>query len=156
MALISKGKFVSDSWTHAAENPSGNVIVPLERAGDVTGKLGLLVANNAKMADIEPLLGKAALIAVNFPAFTDGRGLSLARLIRRAGFKGELRAFGNVVPDQYASILACGFDTVEISPERAARQPEANWHAAFEARDIAYQRGYDNTGSILDRRRAAK
>ena len=158
MALISKGKVVADAWHHAgAEGPlADHAIVPLERISEATGKFGVLLPNNAELDTIKPYLEKLALIAINFPAFTDGRGFSLARLIRRAGFGGELRAFGNILPDQYTSALACGFDTIEISPERALRQPEANWAAAFAARDLAYQRGYDNTGSILDRRRAAK
>ena len=158
MALISKGKVIADVWHHAGvEGPlADKAIVPLERISEASGNFGVLLPNSTEVETIKPYLGKLALIAINFPAFTDGRGFSLARLIRRAGFGGELRAFGNVLPDQYASALACGFDTIEISPERALRQPESNWTAAFAARDLAYQRGYDNTGSILDRRRAAK
>ncbi len=158
MALISKGKVVADVWHHAGVESTLAIdaIVPLDRIGEASGKFGVLLPNTAEMDVIKPYLEKLAVIAINFPAFTDGRGFSLARLIRRAGFNGELRAFGNILPDQYASALACGFDTIEISPERALRQPEANWMAAYLARDLGYQRGYDNTGSILDQRRALK
>ncbi len=158
MALISEGKFIPDIWHHAAPEAAiaDHTILPLERIAEATGAFGVLLPNDAEIAAIKPFLGTVSVIAINFPAFTDGRGFSLARLVRRAGFTGELRAFGNVLPDQYAAILACGFDTVEISPERAARQPEANWTAALGGRDHAYQRGYHTKVSILNRRRAAK
>ena len=50
-------------------------------------------------------------LAVNFPTFTDGRGFSIARLIRqRYQFAGELRAIGQIVPDQLFYLSRCGFD----------------------------------------------
>jgi len=165
MALISEGFFTENCWTllkaEEAWPFNGDILVPLERAGEAAaikrvGRLGVLLPNTAKIETVVPLFDEISLLAVNFPAFSDGRGFSLARLIRRAGFKKELRAHGALVPDQYASALACGFESVEISDERAIRQPQEQWRAAYLARDVAYQRGYANVGSILDRRRAAK
>jgi len=55
--------------------------------------------------------GHAALIAVDFPKFTDGRGYSIARLLRdRYNFRGELRAIGDVLRDQLFALSECGFD----------------------------------------------
>ena len=165
MALISEGYFTENCWTLQPEGDAwpfdADIIVPLARLGEGEnvlrkGRLGVLLPNTARIEQVTPLFDKVALLAVHFPAFSDGRGFSLARLIRRAGYVGELRAFGPVLPDQYASALACGFDTVEIPDERAARQPQEHWRAAYLARDVAYQRGYANKGSILDRRRAAQ
>jgi len=60
--------------------------------------------------------GNAGPIAISFPTFADGRGFSLARLLReRHGFKGELRAIGHLIPDQGQFLLRSGFDTVEIA-----------------------------------------
>jgi phosphoadenosine phosphosulfate reductase len=60
--------------------------------------------------------GNAGPIAISFPSFTDGRGFSLARLLReRHGFTGEIRAVGNLIPDHAQFLLRSGFDTVEIA-----------------------------------------
>jgi uncharacterized protein (DUF934 family) len=57
----------------------------------------------------------APLIAINFPAFTDGRGLSLAVLLRtRFDFQGELRAVGAVQPDIIHYMKRCGFDSFQL------------------------------------------
>jgi uncharacterized protein (DUF934 family) len=56
-------------------------------------------------------LGGAARVEVNFPSFTDGRGYSIARLLReRHGYRGELRAVGDVQRDQLFYLARCGFD----------------------------------------------
>ena len=67
------------------------------------------------------------MIRVDFPSFADGRGFTLARLLRLRGYEGRLRAKGHVISDQYAMARRSGFDEVEISDELAARQPEAEW-----------------------------
>ena len=71
----------------------------------------------------------AAAIRVDFPSFSDGRGFTLARLLRVAGFTGRLRARGHVIADQYAMARRSGFDEVEISTELATRQPVEQWLA---------------------------
>jgi uncharacterized protein (DUF934 family) len=71
--------------------------------------------------DAEPDAGfaRAPLIAINFPAMTDGRGLSLAVLLRtRFGFTGELRAVGEVHPDTVHYMKRCGFDTFQLPASR--------------------------------------
>lgn len=74
---------------------------------------------------IEP--GKPIRISV--PSFADGRGFTLATLLRMRGHLGLLRAAGHVIADQYAMARRAGFDEVEISDELAARQPEGDWLA---------------------------
>ncbi|MEM8643300.1 MAG: phosphoadenylyl-sulfate reductase [Pseudomonadota bacterium] len=60
--------------------------------------------------------GNAGPIAILFPSFADGRGFSLARILReRLGFTGEIRAVGSLIPDQSQFLLRCGFDTAEIA-----------------------------------------
>ncbi|MFD1882968.1 DUF934 domain-containing protein [Paracoccus pacificus] len=69
------------------------------------------------------------LIAVEFPATTDGRGFSLARRLRELGYAGQLRATGRLIADQYAMARRVGFDEVEVAADIAARQPAAQWIA---------------------------
>ncbi|MEJ2087843.1 MAG: DUF934 domain-containing protein [Gammaproteobacteria bacterium] len=67
----------------------------------------------------EPHFAQAPLIAIDFPAFNDGRGLSLAVLLRtRFGFSGELRAVGDVHPDIIHYMKRCGFDTFQMPEDR--------------------------------------
>ncbi|MFV0491599.1 MAG: DUF934 domain-containing protein [Pseudorhodobacter sp.] len=72
-------------------------------------------------------LADLRLIRVAFPAFTDGRGFTLARRLRMMGYKGRLRAHGHLLADQYAMARRVGFDEVEIDKDLAARQPEDQW-----------------------------
>lgn len=109
------------------------------------------VANTSAAAD---LLSEVA-IAIAFPAFTDGRGFSLAAALRGAGYTGRLRASGELIPEQFPFALDCGFDEVEISDERLTRQPVAQWLAALDAVDVAYQPN-DRVTDIFARRRAAR
>jgi uncharacterized protein (DUF934 family) len=62
-----------------------------------------------------PQLGQLALVEVSFPSFRDGRGYSAARVLREAGYTGELRAAGDVLVDQVPLMRRCGFDS--FAPE---------------------------------------
>ena len=62
-----------------------------------------------------PHLDRMALVEVSFPTFRDGRGYSSARVLREAGYFGELRAAGDVLVDQLAPMRRCGFDS--FAPE---------------------------------------
>lgn len=65
--------------------------------------------------DLLPHLDRIRLVEVNFPTFGDGRGYSAARILREAGYGGELRAVGEVLVDQIAFMRRCGFDA--FAPE---------------------------------------
>ncbi len=62
-----------------------------------------------------PFLDRLTLVEIAFPTFRDGRGYSSARILREAGYTGELRAQGDVLVDQIAFMKRCGFDS--FSPE---------------------------------------
>lgn len=81
----------------------------------------------------------ADAIAVEFPSFADGRGFTIAKTLRNAGFTGRLRARGHVIADQYAMARRSGFDEVEISADLAARQPEPQWLARADWQAHNYQ-----------------
>ncbi|MTH36453.1 DUF934 domain-containing protein [Paracoccus limosus] len=77
-------------------------------------------------AGLDAYLG-LELVAVDFPSFTDGRGFTLARLLREKGYRGRLRAVGSLIADQYAMARRVGFDEVRIPAALAARQPQEQW-----------------------------
>ena len=83
-----------------------------ELLGRTTGKLGLWLESDEDPVLIADSLEAFSVIAVNFPQFTDGRGYSTARLLReRYGWKGELRAIGDIQRDQLYYLSRCGFDS---------------------------------------------
>lgn len=128
------GGFAEDRWTFIAaeeELPeSGPIIVGLERWRELRGRnaldawqIGVALGAGEDVAEIAPDLERIALIALDFPKFTDGRSYSAARLLReRHGFTGEIRATGEVLLDQIPFMLRCGFDSFAIShlPTRRA------------------------------------
>lgn len=123
----------------------------LDATGLIDGPPAEPAPNTSTVAD---LLGQDDLIAIAFPVFTDGRGFSLATALREAGYRGRLRASGELIPDQFAFALDSGFDEVEISDERLARQPLEQWLAARDAITVSYQ-PTDRTTDIFARRKAA-
>ena len=66
-------------------------------------------------------------VVITFPNFADGRGFTLARLLRLRGYSGALRAKGPIISDQYAMARRSGFDEIAISQAQAVRQPEHDW-----------------------------
>jgi len=88
-----------------------------------------------------PHLGQLALVEVSFPAFRDGRGYSAARVLREAGYTGELRAAGDVLVDQIPFMRRCGFDSfapeAEIDAEVLQRSLERYQHHYQRAADAA-------------------
>lgn len=103
------------------------------------GPLAVDVASDADLAPLIARLDDVTAIRVAFPSFADGRGFSIARELRRAGYTGRLRAEGHVIADQYAMARRVGFDEVEISDTLAARQPEDQWRARADWTDNDYQ-----------------
>jgi phosphoadenosine phosphosulfate reductase len=88
--------------------------------------LGLLVSPGDKVEDVENDLGRFASIAINFPAFTDGRGYSSARMIvERYGYKGEVRAVGDVLNDQIPLMRRCGIEAFVVKHEPTRKALEA-------------------------------
>lgn len=106
---------------------SGKVLVPVARwleeftglGGDEIQRIGVILDVDSEVDTFADRLTRVPLIAISFPAFNDGRGLSLATLLRtRYGFKGELRAVGVVHEDVVHYLLRCGFDSLLLPPGR--------------------------------------
>ena len=114
MAYFTKGAFADDPW-------NGREILTLaqyrEREGAVMpDPLGLRLEPGAPVESLGKLVQGVALIAIAFPKFTDGRGYSMGWLLRRRlGYKGEMRAVGDVLFDEMQLMMRCGFDAFEIA-----------------------------------------
>ena len=127
--LVRDDGFHAEDWT-APITGLGDLA-----ANDDAAKIAVDLASDDDPAALTDRLGQIALIRVAFPSFADGRGFTIARRLRDAGFTGRLRAAGHVIADQYAMARRSGFDEVEIPADLAARQPQdqwlarANWHA---------------------------
>lgn len=95
-----------------------------------------------------PHLDRLSLVEVSFPKFRDGRGYSSARILREAGYTGELRAQGDVLVDQIPLMRRCGFDS--FAPE--AEVDEAVLAASLARYDHVYQAAADPAVPVWKRR----
>lgn len=116
------GRFEPNDFAIVSEdNGSDGLILPLaalrallEGEGVGNRRLGLLLLPADRFEEVLPLLGQIAVIAVDFPKFADGRGFSHAARLVRAGFKGEIRAVGDVLIDQISLMRRVGFTAFEV------------------------------------------
>ncbi|MFP3978390.1 MULTISPECIES: DUF934 domain-containing protein [Marinobacter] len=101
----------ADLWLENRERFAGNEDV------------GVWLDSHDEPEILADYVNELPMIAVNFPKFSDGRGYSIARLLReRFGFKNELRAIGDVLLDQLQFMKRCGFDTYELRPDKDIRK----------------------------------
>ncbi len=126
--------FVADCFTRVDDGEdlpeAGAVLLPASRWADLRGlddleshEIGVELLSHEAVEDLVPDLDRISMIALNFPAFTDGRAYSSARLLReRHGYSKEIRATGDILLDQIPFMLRCGFSAFAIShgPTRRA------------------------------------
>ena len=173
MASIIKDRaIVNDDFTviRAAEDgalpavgalPAGKVIVPFAlwqasrdelTASRSAQELGVWLAPDSEPADIVADFDKIALIAVDFPVFRDGRGYSTARLLReRYGYKGEIRAIGDVLRDQLRFYERCGFNAYALREDKDVEDALK----AFTEFTVQYQGAFDDPSPLFRHREAA-
>jgi uncharacterized protein (DUF934 family) len=132
MPLVKGGKITADTFAAVADDAAlpegGDVLVSaarflqdpegvLQRAG----KVGVIWPNNRDVDDLVPHLERLAVVALVFPTFRDGRAYSQARLLReRFHYRGELRATGQVLRDQFVFMLRAGFDAFDVRKQADA------------------------------------
>jgi len=146
--LLRNGRVEADEWHYAGaegELPAGaRTVVPWPRWLEVSllgGTHGVAVPGDQEPETLAPYLDRIPLIAIDFPAMNDGRGLSLAVLLRtRFGYRGEIRAVGVVHEDLTRYFLRCGFDSLLLPEGRDV----ATALAAFTLGDRYYQ------GSVVE------
>jgi uncharacterized protein (DUF934 family) len=121
-------------------------------ASDPAAALGVWLGPADDPAGLAPDLHRLALVAIHFPRFADGRGYSCAALLRtRHGYRGELRAIGDVGRDQLFHLKRCGFDSFQLAPHR---DPHAAL-ASLEDFGLRYQGSVDDPLPLFRRRLGA-
>jgi uncharacterized protein (DUF934 family) len=112
---------------------------------------GVLVRDEDDLATLSPHLSDMRIAAVHFARFTQGRGYSIARILRgRYGYAGELRAIGDVLRDQMFYLHRVGFDAFEL---RADQDPEQALRALRDFSEV-YQASTDRPAPLFQRRTA--
>lgn len=160
MPLVRSGRIVEDRFVRVADEaplPDGVAVIVsgarfLAEADALLQRpapIGIAWPNDRAVAVLVPYLGQIGLVALTFPNFRDGRGYSQARLLReRHGFRGELRATGQVLRDQFLFLLRAGFDSFEV-----AKAADAAAFADSARRfDVFYQPSGDGRVTVLRQR----
>jgi len=147
MPLLEAGKLVPDAYSRvddeAALPDSAPAIVSFARlerdAPALAGRnapLGVIVPQGLDPEKLAPYLDRLALVVVQLPKFKDGRAFTTARILReRYGYKGEIRATGHILPDQYVLLLRVGVTSVELAEDADPKR----WQEAMHLYHIAYQ-----------------
>ena len=160
--IIRHRAVIRDSWLLLEQGAagalpfSGDVIVPLDlwmserdALSFRLGHVGVWLEADADPAAIAPDLARFEVIAIRLASATDGRGYTLARLLReRYGYRGELRAIGEVLRDQLYYLSRCGFDAFAL---RADQDPEQALPALDDFSD-AYQVSVERPEPLFRRR----
>lgn len=102
---------MADFLTFRSDEANQEPAVTLEAFSGQTNATAVRVEPGEDARELLPYLDRLSLVEVNFPAFGDGRGYSAARILREAGYTGELRAVGDVLVDQIVAMRRCGFDS---------------------------------------------
>jgi uncharacterized protein (DUF934 family) len=157
MQLVKAGRIVEDRFTRVLDDapvPEGvPVMLPAARlladARELVlrqAPVGVIWPNDRRIAELVPYLDWIALVALVFPTFKDGRAYSQARLLReRHGFRGELRATGQVLRDQLLFLQRAGFDSFEVTKDADA----SHFAEAIQRYSVFYQPTGDGRQSTL-------
>jgi len=161
MGLIKNNELIADDYLYLPEDApmpaSGAVIVDLERWQSQKEQLihsnadiGIRLKSDQSPELIADDLSHVALVALEFPAFRDGRAYSYARMLReRYGFSGEIRAVGDVLQEQLHFMLRTGFDAFEIESD----DPLGQYRAALVDFSVWYQPTADGRQTAMQLRR---
>ena len=137
--IIKNGQVVTDEWCLISENETD--FIPLECKKYILPlavwmgfyphftlfheKPGLLLSSEIDLNQVRSAITEAPLIVIFFASFMDGTGFSTGSLLRETfNFKGELRAAGEILPDQMDYLSRCGFDAISFADLNALKQAE--------------------------------
>jgi len=166
--IIKNDRIVEDAWQvlklaegetpEAVAMPAGPTLFPLPvwqaRKSELLARIataGVWLDSSEGPEELVGDLERLAVIGVNFPKFADGRGYSTARLLReRYGYHGEIRAIGDVLPDQLFLMARCGIDAFALRADKDADKALA----LFDTFKTPYQAAVDQPQPLF-RRRAA-
>ncbi|MBV1689109.1 DUF934 domain-containing protein [Novosphingobium sp. G106] len=130
------------------DEPVADPAVTVDAFGEQTNAAAVRLETGDDARALLPVLDRIRLVEVEFPAFTDGRGYSAARILREAGYDGELRAIGAVFVDQLGHLRRCGFDS--FAPEKPLDPVDAE--NAFNRWTDVYQATADGRQPIWAKR----
>lgn len=159
MPLIKDNAFVENTFARVAGEetlPEGAIVVSLKRFQTERDTLlarntalGLRLTSDQSPEALGTDVDHFTLIELEFPKFKDGRAYSWARLLRqRLGYKGELRAVGDVLRDQWLFMSRVGIDAFEVRPGTRIE----DFRAAMAEQTVFYQPASDRVRSVLDLR----
>ena len=132
MRLVKSGQVVADDYIRVSDDApipddlpvivsAARLIAEADAILRRQAPTGVLWPNSRRVAELAPHLDRLALVALEFPKFRDGRAYSQARLLRETyEFRGELRATGDVLRDQFMFLLRAGFDAFEVKKDADA------------------------------------
>ncbi len=160
MGLVKNGELVTSAFVDASGADvlpaTGPIIVSLEqwkaKRDELTSRgtpLGIRLHSDQPPELIAADLQRFAVVALEFPKFRDGRAYSYARLLReRYGFKGELRAVGEVLLEQLFFMLRTGFDAFDIQ----SADPLKDYRTALADFSVWYQPAADGRPTAMQLR----
>ena len=163
MAVVDRNGPIADHWSRLADDTQPakgqSVIVSLARLKNehnslfsAAGAVGVEVAGDVNLDELEPFLPRLGVIVVRMTTMRDGRLFSLGRLLReRYGYKADMRAAGDLIPDQVLFMLRCGFTSFEVGdkfPTDALRRSVASYTAW-------YQHATDRASTVAELRQGA-
>ena len=163
MRLVKAGHVIDDRYVRVLDDaPIPDdlpAIVPAARfladVADIARReapTGVLWPNNRKVAELAPHLDRLALVELTFPNFKDGRAYSQARILReRYGYRGELRASGQILRDQFLFLVRAGFDALDV-----AKAADVDAYAAALARYSVFYQVAGEGRTPAARRRVAR
>ncbi len=145
MPLVKGGHIVADPFARIEDGapipdpvavlvPATRFLADVEELARREAPTGVIWPNDRNVAELAPYLDKLSVIALVFPSFKDGRAYTQARLLReRYAFRGELRATGQVLRDQFVFLLRAGFDAFDVvkPADAAAFEEVAQRYSVF-------------------------
>ena len=141
---------MAETLRYRDDQPVDHPAVTVDAFLDQSNAAAVRIEPGDDARELLPHLGRLSLVEVNFPAFGDGRGYSSARILREAGYEGELRAVGDVLVDQLAYMRRCGFDAFE--PDQQLDKDDVQ--AALDRWPEVYQDAADDRTPIWTKRHA--
>ena len=139
---------MAETLRYRDDQPVDHPAVTVDAFVDQSNAQAVRIEPGDDTRELLPHLQRLGLVEVNFPAFGDGRGYSSARMLREAGYEGELRAVGDVLVDQLAYMRRCGFDAFE--PDQQFDMDDVK--ADFERWPEVYQNAADDRTPIWTKR----
>lgn len=164
MAVVDRQGTIEDKWTHVADDAAvqsgASIIVSFARLKNehnslfsAAGAVGVEVSGDVNLDELEPFLPRLGVVVIRMNTMRDGRLFSLGRLLReRYKYTSDMRAAGDLIPDQALFLLRCGFTSFEVKDNF----PIDSLKRSVAAYTAWYQRGVDRVSTVAELRQGNK